>query len=298
MYLSQSDQLKYMVTHCKEVFEYFAISEQIFDIVISNWPVLTEVVNVLQTVYDATMDIQNPSFTLSDFYCCWIRIQIRLQRMKSNVEKLTDLPDLLIESLQSRKSALLSHPAMLCAIFLDPRVHRELQQVDATKFNIAKLTLANLNERIFNLKKDASKATEMNGNDSIDEYYSLQVGSDSDTEECRRTQFLESLDHFHRCVTSMKLEKNQTIFDFWEEKKSSFPALYEVACVVNAVPPSQATVERAFSTLKFVFGIHRTNLDQERLENILMIRLNGDLAELIDKNDIEKIEEKYSGQKE
>lgn len=182
-----SHQLKYIVTHCKEVFEYF-VSEPIFDIIISNWPVITEVVNVLQTIYDATMDIQNPTFTLSDFYCCWIRIQIRLQRMKSNIEKLTDLPDLLLESLQNRKSALLSHPAMLCAIFLDPRVHRELlQSAAASKFKIAKLTLANLNERIFNLKGDPSKVAEMNANDSIEEYYSQQVGPDINAEQCRRT---------------------------------------------------------------------------------------------------------------
>lgn len=95
----------------------------------------------------------------------------------------------------------------------------------------------------------------------------------------------------------MKLEKSLTIFDFWEKNESSFPALYEVACVVNAIPPSQATVERAFSTLKFVFGVHRTKIDQDRLEDILMIRLNGDLAELIDKNDLAKIEEKYSDQR-
>lgn len=293
-------QIKYMMTHCKEVFAYFAISEPIFEIIISNWAVLSEVVNVLQTVYDATIDIQNANFTLSDFFCSWIRIQVRLQRMKSNTNKLTDLSDLLLESLQYRKSALLDHPAMLCAIFLDPRVHRELEQNDdAAKFKIAKLALANLNGKIVNLKENSSEIGQENENDSIHEYFNQQIDLDIDTEQDRRAQFLESLDHFHRSVMSLKvkLEKDQTIIDFWKKNNILFPALYDVTCVINAIPPSQATVERAFSTMKFVFGELRAKLNQERLEDILMIKLNGDLTESIDRNDLEKIRKKYSAQK-
>lgn len=256
---------------------------------------LTEVVNVLRTVYDATMAIQNPAFTLSDFYCCWIRIQIRLQRMKSNNGKLTDLPDSLLEKLSHRKNALLKHPAMLCAIFLDPRIHRELES-DAAEFKIAKMTLANLNERVFNLKVEPSNVAEVNPDDSLEDYFNQRIEIEMDTEQYRRTQFMESLDHFHRSLTNskMKFAQNETIFDYWENNKLFFPALYDVACVVNAIPPSQATVERAFSALKFVFGVHRTMLDQDRLEDMLMIKLNADLAESIDQNNIEKIKEKSS----
>lgn len=75
-----------------------------------------------------------------------------------------------------------------------------------------------------------------------------------------------------------------------------FLALYEVACIINAIPPSQATVERAFSALKFIFTEHRTKLDQDRLENLLMIKLNADLAESVNQNHIDKIEKKYNSQ--
>lgn len=277
--------------------EYFATSEPIFQTVVSNWAVLNELVDVLRTVYDATMDIQNPDFTLSDFYCSWIRIQVRLQRMKSSTAKLTDLSDLLLESMQARKTALLDHPAMLCAIFLDLRVHRELEQgLDSTKFKIAKLSLANLNDRIVSLKKGPNIDHESENDNSIDEYFNERINLGIDAEQNRRTEFLQMLDHFHHAVmtSKLKLDKNQSIFDFWEKTKSLFPVLYDVACVINSIPPSQATVERAFSALKFVFGVHRGRLDQTRLEDIIMIKLNGDLAEPIDRRDIEKIEKKYS----
>lgn len=254
---------------------------------------MTEVVDVLQTVYDATMAIQNPAFTLSEFYCCWIRIQMRLQRMKSNASKLTDLAHNLLENLKNRKSALLKHPAMLCSIFLDPRVHRELVS-DAVEYKIAKMTLADLNERIFKTKGEPSKEVDVNENDSLEEYFNQQVELvQNNAEQYRRTQFMESLDHFHRSVEIMKFEPIQTILEFWEKNKLLFPALYDVACVINAIPPSQATVERAFSTLKFVFGVHRTMLDQGRLEDILMIKLNADMAATINQKDIDRIKRKY-----
>lgn len=241
------------------------------------------------------MAIQNPSHTLSDFYCCWIRIQIRLERMKSDPGQVTDLCSSLLDDLRKRKCGLLKHPAMLCAIFLDPRVHREfeLQAENETEFKIAKITLGKLNERIFNLKEDAAPQTD--ANDSLEQYYNENTQLESADE--RRTQFMESLDHFHRSLQYMKMDKEQSIFDFWKNKKLLFPALYEVACVINAIPPSQATVERSFSTLRFIFGELRTSIDQEKLENILMIKLNSDLALSINENDICEIGKKFNNVK-
>lgn len=213
--------------------------------------------------------------------------------MKSNADQLTDLTDLLLENLKNRKGALLNHPAMLCAIFLDPRIHRQLELEGETEYKIAKMTLANLSERIFNLKEKTVENPDENVNESIEEYFQ-QANFLNNGDQFQRAEFMESLDHFHRSLPYLKLNKGQTISDFWESKKETFPALYEVACVINAIPPSQATVERSFSTLKFMFGVHRTRLDQGKLENLLMIKLNADMANEINQTDLEKIKKKYS----
>lgn len=255
---------------------------------------MTEIVNILQIVYDATMAIQNPFFTLSDFYCFWIRIQVRLQRWKATAEQLTELPDVLLENLKQRKTALLDHPAMLCAIFLDPRVHKELEREGDSAVQIAKIALTNLNARISSSKTKNSAQNVSNQDNSLEEYFDTQVQIERNDEQSQRTEFMESLDHFHRSIHYMKLEPKQTILEFWEENKSLFPALYEVACIINAIPPSQATVERAFSALKYIFTEHRTRLDQDRLENLLMIKLNPDLAESVNQNNIDAIREKYN----
>lgn len=196
---------------------------------------------------------------------------MRLQRWKSNSEQLTDLADLLLQNLQQRKVALLDHPAMLCAIFLDPRVHTELEKTSNTAFQIAKMALTDLNCKISTLKATNSTENSSCPNDSLEEYFSEQVRMEENDEQSQRTKFMESLDHFHRSSHYMKVESQQTIVQFWEQNKTMYPALYEVACIINAIPPSQATVERTFSALKFMFSEQRTKIDQGRLENLLLI---------------------------
>lgn len=46
--------------------------------------------------------------------------------------------------------------------------------------------------------------------------------------------------------------QNKSIFEFWEFKEHLYPALYEVACSINAIPPLRGTVERSFSTLSYI----------------------------------------------
>lgn len=259
--------------------------EKIFEIIVSQWETLTEIVDILEVVNDATIDIQTSHFTLADFFCCWIRINVRLTRYKSKPNPQTDLANLLLENLNIRKCGLLKHPAMLCAIYLDQRVYKELNE---SEIQIAKITLANLHERICKLKSNANQViTEDSFNDSLEEYFNQQKRSSSDS----RAKFMERLDLFH---SSLQYEKQKTSSNFWETKKIVFPDLYEVACVINSIPPSQATIERAFSTLNFIFGEKRTLLNQSILENILTIKLNAELSASINQRDIDAIRQSHS----
>lgn len=69
-------------------------------------------------------------------------------------------------------------------------------------------------------------------------------------------------------------------------KKKKNPVIYELAAIINAVPPTQTSVERAFSTLGFVFDCRRTRISEEILEHILTIKLNHNLFDEI--NDEER----------
>lgn len=213
---------------------------------------------------------------------------MRLRRHKAKSELCTEFADSILENLETRKCDLLKHPAMLCAIYLDHRVYKQLNE---TEIQIAKTALANLHQKICNLKSNARTNTADNSfNDSLEDYFSHQNEDSPDD----RAQIMELLDAFRLSLQYDKKD-NQTMtsFTFWEEKKLLFPPLYEIACVINAIPPSQATVERAFSTLKYIFGEKRTRLIQQNLENILWIKLNDELSTTIDKRDVDAIVQKY-----
>ncbi|XP_065323660.1 uncharacterized protein LOC135930799 [Gordionus sp. m RMFG-2023] len=72
-----------------------------------------------------------------------------------------------------------------------------------------------------------------------------------------------------------RLEKDTNLLNYWENVKNSMPELYKLAITVLAVPATQVSVERAFSSLKFILSAQRTKLNPEILENILVIRSNS-----------------------
>lgn len=238
-------------------------------------------------MYDATIAIQIPHFTLSDLFRCWIRIHVRLERMKKSSVLQTTLVNTLLQSLEARKIALLKNPAMVCAIYLDPRVYKELSECE---IKIAKIHLADLSERISSLRTNMSDSTA--SCDSIEEYFNKpHHQSNIDTSDTR-ADLMQSMDNFRFSLQHESTKNhNKTIFEFWESKKEVYPALYEVASVINGIPPSQVTVERSFSALSFLYSNKRSSLKQETLENCLMIKLNAGLALSVHQSDMDELKE-------
>lgn len=52
------------------------------------------------------------------------------------------------------------------------------------------------------------------------------------------------------------------------------PELYKLATVIHSVPPTQTSVERAFSAMALILNPLKTRLSDKNLENMLLIRLN------------------------
>ena len=64
------------------------------------------------------------------------------------------------------------------------------------------------------------------------------------------------------------------VLKYWNDQKFRLPYMFELAMVVLAVPASQASVERLFSSMNFIYSSRRANLSQDNLEDILIIRAN------------------------
>ncbi|XP_073829183.1 uncharacterized protein [Musca autumnalis] len=71
------------------------------------------------------------------------------------------------------------------------------------------------------------------------------------------------------------MRSGTNVLEFWKERKYSEPELYALSCVCFGIPPTQVTVERAFSTLKLILTDSRNRMNHETLEDILLVKLNS-----------------------
>jgi hAT family C-terminal dimerisation region len=69
-----------------------------------------------------------------------------------------------------------------------------------------------------------------------------------------------------------RLEKDRDILDYWESQKLNKPELFSLAQIALSFPVTQVSVERAFSSLKYVLSPYRQNLKPDIVEDILVIR--------------------------
>lgn len=180
---------------------------------------------------------------------------------------------------------------IFAAVFLDPRYQILLTPVMKEK---AINHICQLQNKICSLELDDPQTSEPSTHDNLTNLFETGEISEGDelenllkeneeqpastdqplTYDNRNRQdiklVLQKFDGFKR------LPKSQDVFKFWETLKSStqFNILYQLANIVLAVPATQVTVERSFSTLKFVLSTLRSAIEPDLLEDILLINLN------------------------
>lgn len=109
-------------------------------------------------------------------------------------------------------------------------------------------------------------------NDDFDEYltemFGGTVGMENGPSETNFLQQLQSLD------LEPRQNHSYNLWHHWLSRKTTHPELYAVAMVVLATPSNQVSVERAFSALGLILSNRRTQLAEDTLTNILLVKLN------------------------
>jgi bifunctional polynucleotide phosphatase/kinase len=82
------------------------------------------------------------------------------------------------------------------------------------------------------------------------------------------------LTHLDAFEYAPRLDKKANVLEYWDNEKTRKPELYLLASVALAVPVTQVSVERTFSSLKYVLSPYRANLKPDRLEQVLLARCN------------------------
>lgn len=294
------------ILQCKEVFDHFAKTERLFKIIQSKWTVIEEAVEVLKMFYLMSKELQRIDFTLSDFNGHLIALKINLQNYLSSVPQISNLAEWLQTELCRRLPMLNKNPLMLCAVFLDRRYSSELNR-DEKALAIRTLikiwesigTQTNNNNSTEN-EGDGNERFQIADNASVLEAYFNSKGvalmasvNSNDGKPKYGLSNAEMYDNLVKFDEEMgRQPSNKNVLEFWREQKCVYPEIYLLSTIINAIPPTQSTTERCFSSLNFIFDELRTKLSMVLLEQILLIRLNGDLLLEVFENDLEIIKNK------
>lgn len=265
---------------------------------------LRETVYILGIPYRATVALQSKQLTLSDLFGIWLKMELHLQKCTESTTFKTNLPKELHKAVINRRGNLFNNPFMICAIFLDPRYRNQIIN-DENKVLEAKKTLRNLwyrindnTSQIENKNKSASSA------DSFDFSFDEQAALDNFL--LARTSQINT--NHNQTVESMTTNQNinidilldqfdpdvlpslESILNYWESVKNEHPELYELSNY--AIPPTEVSIERDFSSLGYVFNDRRCRLAHERLEDIMILNLNPDLFYEVKKDELEELKKK------
>jgi len=92
-------------------------------------------------------------------------------------------------------------------------------------------------------------------------------------------KFQKELSAYEEMYVSNRVDSRTSVLDFWEEKMTTFPLLYELSSIVLAAPGTQVLVERLFSSLKLILSDLRERLGSSNAQNILLVRNNFELLD-------------------
>lgn len=292
------------ILRCSKVIRYFASGKIKFRYVLQNMHIIKEVTGILDVVYKTTLTLQKKECTLSDLYACWLKMKLKLRNYQ-RTHLSTNLVTALEDELEKREHSILKNRSMLSAVYLDRRFTKQLTENETL---IAKDTILKVWERMKTLKEyDSHNLSANSGLDEPKNTSNEMLEELINSTEQRATSATSASSLNPRAGSEWLAEKTKLMLHFdefekmdrpdiektalkqWMEYKDKFPELSLLASIFHSIPPSQASVERSFSALAITFNARRCKLSQSVLEQLMLIKINEELADNIFKGDIQKL---------
>lgn len=266
------------------------------------WPVVKELVSVLQIAHKVTIFFQAQKLTLSDVYGRWLGMQLHLEAYSNRSTK-TELAKHLLDETKKRKKNIFDNPLMGCALYLDPRYRSELlispEKVEQAKQQMLTIwrRLNILHPSVTNRSVETDKINLSNDSSfEFDELLALEKHLQRDNQNIEPHNSNISSQNCYEDIETVidifqpdPIPLTSSILGYWENMKEEHRELYRIASVVFSVPPTEVQIERDFSHLDCVFTKRRGNLCQSRLEDIFIIHLNPDLFEIVTQQEISEL---------
>lgn len=235
--------------------------------------------------------LQRADLTVSDAYGLYLEIKLKTQQkydqFRTNSSPNSHLARNFLghftDNLLLRLKPIFSSPHALGCIYLDPRFQCALT---LEQKNIAIEFLVNLHGHmeIASREENASQSTTealhtvVLEDDIVDTFLNPTIHSDeSISVQSMHFDIKSCLRNFNYPKEKRLKVKETNIHKFWEQQKFYYPELHKLSEITTVISPTDVPNERDFSDLNFILNSKRTNLIEENLEKILIVKLNKDL---------------------
>lgn len=201
------------------------------------WKLVEQLQRVLKPLYQATIVMQLSDFTMSDFYASWNQAEEKLHKI---VQKDCGgvLATLLLTNMEKRKNALLENPAMSCALLLDPRFCRDIQE---EKKQLAIDTILNLWRKMKAFMESRTPSNDTNdSDDSIDDDISIEsttmlkryMEKKDATQQKSSNPYSANVFQISDEIESFIQHEHDIpdggIHDFWQKNGNKFPRTFRI----------------------------------------------------------------------
>lgn len=252
----------------------------------STWEALSEFVRCLMPARELTKKLQEEQLTVGDFYIAWMLCEFKITKMTAKIA--TDL----LASMKNREKSLFQTDIFINGIFLDPRVNTILtpEQQNKAKANCIKLYIDN-----FELEQSDKENENINSENLLTTTTNERITeAQRDLDDFLNSRYIDNLDNLNLLLRRQSrpdivdeikqsmnmyleeplLKSTESVLAYWEKSREKFPYLYKLTTVVLAAPMTQVSVERLFSSLKFVVSQYRLSMKDDIIEDLLFIRCN------------------------
>lgn len=257
-----------------------------FNLSTLDWIDIEQCVQVLREPHNVTCRLQAVQMTPGKFMYEW-------QRLKSILLKKGGFMSLDIrDSMVQRESKLFENDIFLAGVYVDTRnrVLLEQEQIDKAKEGLLELSRrAYKHQQVLKNQEcveveppiPAERRPSTSSSDELDEFEKElnQIAKGRHISQLTRAA-TSSVSDFHKdfiesCQTLEHLGRVTGFEDMFEVINTRFPeSIQECSRLATCLPVSQASVERLFSALKFIYSDLRARMKPELLEAILFLRVN------------------------
>ena len=85
----------------------------------------------------------------------------------------------------------------------------------------------------------------------------------------------ENFKSFRLFLAEKRVDRKVNVLKWWAENFVEKPLWFEIAKIALVVPPTQVSIERVFSSAKFIMNPQRTRLDSESFSAVMLVRSNS-----------------------